>query len=59
MLTLAMICLLLAITGDVYLAGRMIEIDQGIALAAALGIMSLGFYLWFVHSLYRRKTSKS
>jgi hypothetical protein len=55
MLSVAMLCLLLAMVGDVYLAARIIGAGNGTAMAVAAILLGLGVYLWYIYSLMRRK----
>lgn len=54
MLTAAMLCLLIAITGDVYLAAKLLGYSTLQAGAVALILFSTGIFLWFIHALLRR-----
>lgn len=57
MLTGAMLCLLLAIVGDVYVAARTIGIDH-VLCAILTGLMFVaGVFLWFVYTLMRRSSN--
>lgn len=57
MLSFAMLCLLLAIVGDVFMAARLINLGNLPAGMIAALILSLGAYLWFAHSLVRRNSA--
>jgi hypothetical protein len=54
MIAVAMLILLLAITADIYLAARMINLE--VKLAAIISGLSLitGIFLWYVYSIIRR-----
>jgi hypothetical protein len=58
-LTAAMLCLLLAITGDVYLAAKVIDVSTALAVAIAAIVLAMGVFLWFVHALLRRSNNSS
>jgi hypothetical protein len=55
MLSVAMLLLLLAITGDIYVAARAIGLDSALALSVAGVLFSVGIFLWYVYALMRRK----
>jgi ABC-type proline/glycine betaine transport system permease subunit len=57
MLSVAMLCLLLAIVGDVYLAARTIGTTHGASLSIAGILLGLGMYLWYIYALIRRKNN--
>lgn len=54
MLTAAMLCLLVAITGDVYLAAKLLGYSTLLAGGIALILFGTGVFLWFIHALLRR-----
>ena len=55
MLAIAMFILLLAMTGDVFVAARAIGIDDGLAVLVAGTLFALGIFLWYVYVLIHRK----
>jgi len=54
MLGAAMLLLLLAITGDIYVASQTINIEPVIAKFIAITLFILGLSLWYGYSFYRR-----
>jgi hypothetical protein len=57
-LTGAMLCLLVAISADVYLASRLTGSSTLLAGAIALTLFGTGLFLWFIHALLRRSNHK-
>lgn len=55
MLGIAMFVLLMAITGDVYVAAKAISLDDGPAAIIAGLLFALGIFLWYVYVLIHRK----
>lgn len=55
MLGTAMIFLLLAFTGDVYVAARTIGDNNAFAIIITLLIFGLGFFFWYIYTFMRRQ----
>jgi hypothetical protein len=54
MLSSAMLCLLVAIAADVYLAAKTIGAPTSFAATIAIALFGVGTYLWYVYALLRR-----
>lgn len=54
-LTAAMAFLLLSISGEVYIAGRIIALSQTASILVAAAVFGLGGFFWFFYSLLYRQ----
>jgi len=59
MLAIAMFCLLLAISGDIYVAARTAGLSHTATGAMAAVLFSAGMFLWYVYALICRRNSST
>lgn len=57
MIHAAMLLLLIGLAGDIYIAGKVIEFSDTLAILISASTFLAGFSLWYVYVLVRRKST--